>query len=152
MWPNPVTFWSHLLNKSLMENFIFCALLYVLGEITESHEMLPLNIYSSPTTLTYCLESSIDRWCRVSWHVLIFSWFRIFQIFSSCKIAIKHNSISFLQKWKFVHIRCYYCCRVTSPFMILAFCHTHPKKTPTKSDFGVVDRRNKFEGFWFDPF
>ena len=30
MWPNPVTFdqidqiWSHLLKKSLMENFIFC--------------------------------------------------------------------------------------------------------------------------------
>ena len=24
MWPNPQETWSHLLKKSLMENFIFC--------------------------------------------------------------------------------------------------------------------------------
>ena len=31
MWPNPqkTRIWSHLLNKSLMENFIFCAVVVV---------------------------------------------------------------------------------------------------------------------------
>ena len=45
MWPNP-QFWSHLLKKSLMENFIFCAVIGCVATFTFGAKHLSTGLWS----------------------------------------------------------------------------------------------------------
>ena len=60
MWPNPqeIAVWPHLLKKSLIENFIFCA---VVPNITKIVVFLSMEyrIYKAATLADHCFDKDL---------------------------------------------------------------------------------------------
>ena len=96
--PEKIRICPHLLNKTFMENFIFCAVLVVLMEFWGKSLSLQLTVVftKSKTFETLSFESNVLKGALFLYNIDKFSKMQFFSIISSIRLILFHATVLFL--------------------------------------------------------